>query len=680
MQKHHSLSRVASASISGVAGGMFLSVLAASQTVAQSQSITAAADGTGTSVSAVETADGTVFTIEQGSLSADDVNLFHSFKSFSLGVGDTADFLAQPSVHNILARVGSGAPSIIEGLLQVSAQGTNQPNLFLMNPAGVLFGAEAVLNLPASLTVTTGDAVGIGNGWFGAVGAVDYTNLIGAPSGEVAFLGAQFGEGANGGVVNGGVVNAGNLVLANESASITLLGGTVINTGTISAPGGAITLAAVPGENIVRLSQNNSLLSLELAAVESASSAGLETIAAPDFSPLDLPTLLTHVEQRHATGLSIEDNGSVRLTNTDTTIPTSMGDVIASGQLSVASVSGQGGQIAILGDRVGILGGQLNASGAAGGGNIRLGGEYRGQGPLPTAERILVDANSSIMADAIAHGDGGRVIVWSDDTTRYAGHISARGGEFSGNGGFVEVSGKVNLDFQGHVDASAPQGESGSLLLDPEEIIIDNGTGSPNDSEVSDGQILANEGSTGFPFHISEGVLEALNGNMNVRLEARSRITLRNLSDDQLLFKPGSGSITFEITDAAPVSNFATVDKNDTIATNGRSIRISGIELRLGNISTAPVGGSVVNSGNIRLTGPGSGQTAASIFTGDLITAGNVLEQNGEVRITADEIVTENIRTGNPVGFHPNERGGDVVLISDAIEGSIVTGNIDVRD
>jgi len=45
--------------------------------------------------------------------------------------------------------------------------------------------------------------------------------------------------------------------------------------------------------------------------------------------------------------------------------------------------------------------------------------------------------------DVVTDGDGGKVIVWADDWTKYFGSISARGGAQTGDGGLVEVSGKV---------------------------------------------------------------------------------------------------------------------------------------------------------------------------------------------------------------------------------------------
>ncbi|MEL7521554.1 MAG: filamentous hemagglutinin N-terminal domain-containing protein [Cyanobacteria bacterium J06553_1] len=123
---------------------------------AQAQSITAAADGTGTTIRQT----GSQFTIEQGRLSGDAANLFHSFETFSLQAGERANFVSSPTVQNILTRVTGQSPSVINGQLQISANGA-QPNLFFMNPAGVLFGPSATLNLPGNLTVTTADGIGI---------------------------------------------------------------------------------------------------------------------------------------------------------------------------------------------------------------------------------------------------------------------------------------------------------------------------------------------------------------------------------------------------------------------------------------------------------------------------------------------------------------------------------------
>jgi hypothetical protein len=103
---------------------------------------------------------------------------------------------------------------------------------------------------------------------------------------------------------------------------------------------------------------------------------------------------------------------------------------------------------------------------------VRIGGDYQGQGSMPNASQTIVSDDSVITADALNWGDGGQVIVWANQLTRFYGSISARGGALAGNGGSVEVSGKDLLIFTGLVDAGASNGNPGSLLLDPKDITI----------------------------------------------------------------------------------------------------------------------------------------------------------------------------------------------------------------
>ncbi|MGB3513449.1 MAG: filamentous hemagglutinin N-terminal domain-containing protein, partial [Microcoleaceae cyanobacterium] len=95
-------------------------------TPANSQPITPANDGTGTTVNQ----NGNQFDIEGGARNG--ANLFHSFDQFNVNSGQTANFLTTPDTRNILGRVTGGDASIINGLIQVIG---GNSNLFLMNPA-----------------------------------------------------------------------------------------------------------------------------------------------------------------------------------------------------------------------------------------------------------------------------------------------------------------------------------------------------------------------------------------------------------------------------------------------------------------------------------------------------------------------------------------------------------------
>ncbi|MBD2742573.1 CHAT domain-containing protein [Coleofasciculus sp. FACHB-1120] len=421
-------------------------------TSTSAQSIIAAPNDTNTLVNQ----NGNQIDISGGSLSSNGSNLFHSFSQFGLNQNEIGNFLSTPSIQNILGRINGGNASVINGLIQVTG---GNSNLFLMNPAGIIFGAGASLNVPASFTATTANGIGFGSNWFSATGANDYNALVGTPNG-FAFAMSQ----------PGAIANAGNLAV-NTGQNLTLLGGTVVNTGQLSAPGGNITVAAVPGESVVRISQAGSLLSVEIQPLAAAGSQLNDwTLPIPS-----LPQLLTGAgEVGNATKMTVAADGTVHLTGSGTAIPTDTGTVIASGSLNTSNTaSGQtGGTVQIVGNKVGLAGANINASGTLGGGTVRIGGDYQGKGTLPNASRTYVSSDSLIAADALLNGNGGKVIVWADETTRFYGNITARGGTQGGNGGFVEVSGKENLQFAGVVDTMAPFGQVGTLLLDPKNITI----------------------------------------------------------------------------------------------------------------------------------------------------------------------------------------------------------------
>lgn len=83
-----------------------------------------------------------------------------------------------------------------------------------------------------------------------------------------------------------------------------------------------------------------------------------------------------------------------------------------------------------------------------------------------------IDVSGTLEANAGTHGDGGEIIIFADDATRFTGHAEAKGGSVSGDGGFIEVSGKEYLEMRGTADTTAANGKTGELLLDPGDIEI----------------------------------------------------------------------------------------------------------------------------------------------------------------------------------------------------------------
>ena len=529
------------------------------------------------------------------------INQFHSFTNFNVDAGKTANFIPNNvNIQNILSRVSGGTPSQIQGMIQSSGG----VNLFLMNPSGILFGNGASLNVPGSFTATTANAIGFGNNhWFNAAGNNNVANLTNTPN-QFAFTTAN----------PGAIVNTGNLKLS-ANQSLNLVGGTVINTGTIATSGGNVTIVAVEGGKAVQITPGNSLLSYVL-PIEV-----LNTINPAIGNPVSLSELLTGSSLESASGIEIK-NGVVTLVKSQTKIPNQSAVAVVSNTINVAGE--KGGKIDILGKTVGIIDATLNASGLSAGGTVRVGGDYQGKGSIPTATTTVVDRNSKIRVNAIDSGDGGRAIVWSDGTTRYAGSIEAKGGKQSGNGGFVEVSGRRKLGFTGTVDVSAAQGKMGSVLLDPDEIRVVNGNGGVNDAELADGQILAIDGGTGT-FTISETALEGLSG--NVILEANKKITIEDLADNELTF-PFANNLKSLLLKTGSDGSVQFIDLNDKI-----------------NIATGKVTilSGTVNLGSIKATAPQSDQIGLRIVTRENLNAGNLNVSLGAIELTS---TTGNIKVG----------------------------------
>jgi len=111
----------------------------------------------------VTTPDATTFEITGGTSVG--TALFHSFSQFNLIQNQTANFdlSANPSIQNVLSRIIGGSSSI-DGTIRVT--GGNSPNLFLMNPNGIIFGPNASLDISGSFVATTANQIGFEGGVF----------------------------------------------------------------------------------------------------------------------------------------------------------------------------------------------------------------------------------------------------------------------------------------------------------------------------------------------------------------------------------------------------------------------------------------------------------------------------------------------------------------------------------
>jgi filamentous hemagglutinin family protein len=191
-------------------------------------------------------------------------NLFHSFQTFNIGNGERVYFASPIGVQNILSRVTANTPSSILGVLGVDGSA----NLFLMNPNGIVFGANASLDVRGSFVATTAHAIQLGNqGSFTASISNAPTLLTVAPS---AFLFNQIVSGRieNRSVAPAGVDVAGvslfGLRVPNGHSLILLGGEVLMDRGRVNAAGGRVELAGIGGAGTVGLTIDKTLFRLSV--------------------------------------------------------------------------------------------------------------------------------------------------------------------------------------------------------------------------------------------------------------------------------------------------------------------------------------------------------------------------------------------------------------------------------
>jgi filamentous hemagglutinin family protein len=208
--------------------------------------------GMNTQVSApIPVFGGTQYNITGGTRPSGGPNLFHSFGNFNVPANNIANFLNETALptSNILGRVTGGNVSNILGAIQTTGFGS--ANLFLMNPAGFLFGPNATVNVGGMVAFTTADYLRIGgNGTFYADPA-QTSVLTSAPVAAFGFLGPN----------PGAITVQGSQLSVTPGQSLSLVGGNItiqagaLDDGTVqpaklSVAGGQINLASVasPGE------------------------------------------------------------------------------------------------------------------------------------------------------------------------------------------------------------------------------------------------------------------------------------------------------------------------------------------------------------------------------------------------------------------------------------------------
>jgi filamentous hemagglutinin family protein len=385
-----------------------------------------------------------------------------NWQSFNIGPHETTQFIQQSAQSAVLNRVtGPGASTLLGNLL-------SNGRVFLINQAGILIGENAVVDT-AGLVLST-------------LGISDADFLAGRLHFE--------GEGNQASIVNHGYLKTG------PGGELILIAPKIVNepagdnpaSGLIETEQGELLLAA--GESITITSLDDAGISFEVQA-PSHEVVNLGRLLAEGGTARVLAGTIRHSGEIDADTLSVDAQGRVVLqasarieTSADSVVTANGSAGLPGGAVRIeapelalsgaASADGDaGGEVLALGEQIALSGASMTANATTGaGGKVRVGGGYQGGDALPAAKSVTVDGGSRLEANSQAAGDGGSVVVWSDERTEFRGFASASGGLSGGNGGLVEVSGKQSLVFSGSAHVGAPRGTPGTLLLDPKNIFI----------------------------------------------------------------------------------------------------------------------------------------------------------------------------------------------------------------
>ncbi|MES2344802.1 MAG: filamentous hemagglutinin N-terminal domain-containing protein, partial [Chlamydiota bacterium] len=281
------------------------------------------------------------------------------------------------------------------------------------------------------------------------------------------------------------------------------------------------------------------------------------------------------------------------------------GDVISSGTISAPQ-----GEVRVLGETIALIGDMsIDVSGNFNPGTIYIGGGLQGKDPnISNARYVYIDKEAKITANALHHGEGGTVVIWSDEGTSFLGLIEVQGGPLGGNGGFAEVSSKGHYLYEGFTNALAPCGLPGTLLMDPTNItIIDSaGSGTLMPGGACGANNFCGNGSASGSVSDSQIISALAGGNVIVDASQGAGISPGNITFNSTvnITWPNATKLTFHASRLITCPSGVVI--SSTTATSMDVLEMTADGIGSASFAGITFGGSITtNSGNILLTGTG---------------------------------------------------------------------------
>jgi filamentous hemagglutinin family protein len=585
--------------------------------------------GPDATVGTVVTSNNSNFVITGGQVAGR--NLFHSFDRFSVPTGGSAtfDLTEIPIVTTLFGRVTGGNPSTIDGLLQI--RNAQAPvNLFLLNPAGVIFGANARLNLPGSLLVGTASHVNFADGIVWGPSADASTLSISTP------IGLQFG--ANPGAIE--VQGTGHAfaqvslnppvalgptrgLISSPFQSITLLGGKIdLVGGSLSAPAGTLELAAIGPDSTVGLTPTPLNWAVDYGAVRQFGSVtlGQRSLLNPSGGPIGSGSVVIRGDR-----IAINEGSMILNLNSSNK---SGGNVLIQGQkLTLSGTGADGFQSRI----------ELGTLGSGSGSNLTIKGDH-----------LTLQGSAVLRAYTFGLGKSGDILVQMRDQVTVQGIESIDPNletaitliSFLGPAGTLQIDAQTLSVLNGATVALASfgTGTGGATIINAEDVLV---SGFSRGSQI--GSVIA---STTF----GSGVAGSLTLNTDrLRVEGGALI-------GGTIFGSGTGSnVVINAAESIVVqgmapTEFGPIRSNITASADELSPPVG---QRLG-VPLIPTG----NAGSVIIHSP-----IVQVFDGGTIRARNLgTGRGGEVRIHADRMLLD--RQSQITSSTASGQGGEIAIAS----------------
>ena len=519
-------------------------------------------------------------------------NLFHSFQDFSVPTGNEAFFNNNAdNISNIFSRVTGGNISNIDGAIRANGSA----NLFLINPAGIIFGENARLDIGGSFYGSSASSILFEDGEFSAVDNLQQPVLtVNAP------IGLGFRD-EPGDIIS--QVATDNVLAVANGQNISLIGGSVSieNGGIIFAPEGRVQLGGLLEAGAIAFTEDGNFSFPENVAKGNVtlSNDSRINVTADEGGSVDVNAKNLSIASGSGifAGINV-DGGTLEAQSGDITINLEE-DLVLDGANGIENNTvisnsnfgtGNAGNIEINARNVSFVN-----SGAIASFNS-------GQG---STGDISINATGDIVFDGVGNSRGGINNFSSDEAAGTVGNISLQAqnltmtnganlqslvsGEADGGDISINVVDTINID--GFTNAVLSDGTSGVL--------------SSNISSIVNTENTSNSGNI---------VIETTN-----------------------LFLSGSGFIDVSVSGQGTAGNI-TIDATDTVSIDGAGLTNdeqipSRISANIGRNSTG-------NAGNIQINSPQLLITNNSYVSADILSGAS--GNGGTINLEATELSLDN--------------------------------------